>query len=358
MKKVLLKILFLVNIFAALVLLSIYLAPFVSPAVFWPVAFLGLVYPYVFFVNLFFVVFWLIVRKRYLFLSLIVILIGYNFFFRMCQFKGKKSDCPEVKVLSYNVRNFYGSGNDKKDRKNNAKNIVEFLEKEDADIICLQETRLQQSKIFNLSKAVERLENVKHYQFARSSTTLGSVTMTRYPVVNMGEIRFEKSNNIAIYTDVRIENDTVRVYNLHLQSYRIDPSNYDVLESIDINDEKKRRIYRKVAGQMRRAFIQRAAQAQKIRKHIDNCKYPVIVCGDFNDTPSSYTYRVISNNMKDAFVNSGRGIERTYVGELPSFRIDYILHDPCFESFNYESPDFHCSDHLPVTCGLKRVADK
>jgi len=288
-----------------------------------------------------------------MFLPVIAILIGYSFISRNFQLKGQKSEKTNIKVLSYNVRHFTGVKN--KDEKKNAKKIISFLDEENADIICLQETRLRKSRIFNLSQTVKNLKNIRHYQFARSSNTYGSVTMTKYPIVDMGEIRFEKSQNITIYTDVLIDKDTVRVYNLHLQSYRINPKDYPILESMDINDEKKRKVFRKVIASMKKAFIMRAAQVQKIKQHIDKCPYPMIVCGDFNDTPNSYTYHMLTQNMNDAFVESGKGIGRTYVGELPSFRIDYILHCSYFEAYNFETLDFKHSDHLPVTCGLKRA---
>jgi len=96
----------------------------------------------------------------------------------------------------------------------------------------------------------------------------------------------------------------------------------------------------------------RARQARIIRKHIDESPYHVIVCGDLNDTAASYSYRLLKKGMKDAFVSSGRGVGRTYVGILPSFRIDYIFYSQGFDSFNFQTHDFRQSDHLPVSCSL------
>ena len=87
------------------------------------------------------------------------------------------------------------------------------------DIICLQETRLRKRNIFNVANAIKTLRIIKHYQYASSSTTFGLITFTSYPIIKMGEIRYEKSPNMAIYTDVLIGADTVRIFNLHLQSY-------------------------------------------------------------------------------------------------------------------------------------------
>ena len=233
---------------------------------------------------------------------------------------------------------------------NNAEKIITFLAEQNADIICLQESRLRRNDIFNLAKTVKELNSIQHYQFASSSSSFGSVTMTRYPIVDMGELRFDNSTNITIFTDVLIGEDTVRIYNLHLQSYQINPRNYDVLESLDIQNENNRRIFRKVAGQMKRAFELRAGQVEEIKRHIDACKYPVIVCGDFNDTPASYAYHILSENLNDAFVESGYGVGQTYNGELPSFRIDYLMHSNTLDAYNFETIDLDYSDHLPIVC--------
>lgn len=353
MRKLLRSIFLFINFIAILGLFAAYLSVYIPPDKFWIAAFVGLAYPVFLGINLLFIVFWLFYRKRFSLFSIAAILLGIvplsNFF----QFKGKTSEQAEIKVLSYNVRHF--SGEEGIDQKENAKKIIAFLEEQNADIICLQESRLRKNNIFNLAQTVKELKNIKHYQFARSSDTYGSVTMTKYPIIDMGEIRFENSRNITIYTDMLIEKDTVRVYNVHLQSYRIDPKNYEVLENIDLQEEANRKIYRKVIGQMKRAFEMRAVQVEEIKKHMDDCRYKILVCGDFNDTPVSFSYRYLSENLVDAFVNSGNGIGRTYVGELPSFRIDYILHDEAFESFNFETIDFRNSDHLPITCDLSLI---
>ncbi len=350
MRKTLRSIVLILNVAAVLGLFTAYLSVYIPPDKCWMPAFIGLAYPFLLGINLLFILYWLLVRMRFALISLLAVLIGIGTFNRFFQFGGKSSENTEIKVLSYNVRHFSGDGS--ANNKENARRIISFLEAQNADIICLQESRLRKNNIFNLSKTVKDLENIQHYQFASSSSTFGSVTMTKYPIIDMGEIRFEHSRNITIFTDMLIGTDTVRVYNVHLQSYHIDPKNYAVLENIELQEEKNREVFRKVAGQMKKAFEMRAVQVDEIREHIDNCRHKVIVCGDFNDTPVSYSYHKLSEGLVDAFVHSGHGVGRTYVGELPSFRIDYILHSKAFESFNFETLEFKNSDHLPITCDL------
>ena len=78
---------------------------------------------------------------------------------------------------------------------------------------------------------------------------------------------------------------------------------------------------------------------------MQNCKHKMIVCGDFNDSPTSFAYGTLSKGLKDAFIESGSGLGNTYIGPFPSLRIDYILYDKSFDSYNYKSINTNYSDH-------------
>ena len=157
---------------------------------------------------------------------------------------------------------------------------------------------------------------------------------------------------MSIYTDILIDSDTVRVFNVHLQSYLIDPRRYSIIESPGLDEEQDIKEMREMGSKYRLAVKLRAKQAREIRKYIEESPYPVIVCGDFNDSPISYSYQKLRGNFNDAFVSSGHGLGRTYIGKLPSFRIDNIFYSNNFESFNFQTLDFRMSDHLPVSCTL------
>ena len=94
----------------------------------------------------------------------------------------------------------------------------------------------------------------------------------------------------------------------------------------------------------------RQKQAKAIREHISDCPYPVILCGDFNDSPASFSYNKIMHGLKDSFRNSGKGTGTTYIGgNFPAYRIDYILHSPCYLSYGYTvGKEMGISDHYPI----------
>lgn len=350
LKKTIIYLFLLLNILVIVSLLISYLSVYIPPDKLWFLSFFGLAYPFIVAGNILFVIFWILVKPKYLFLSFISVLIGWGFVNRYVQFSGESANSEGIKVVSYNVQNFYGIKGSV--QKENANSILEFLKVQDANIICFQESRLRRNSIFNVANAIKTLKSIHHYQYASSGSTFGLITFTTYPIVKMGEIRYEQSPNMAIYTDVLIDLDTVRIFNVHLQSYRIDPRKYNIIDRPIINREKDIKEAREIGGKLKSAFKIRAQQVRQIRAVIDSTPYPVIICGDFNDTPVSYSYQQLLGDFNDSFVASGKGFARTYIGKLPAYRIDNIFFSDSFEAYNFLAHDFRVSDHLPVSCLL------
>jgi endonuclease/exonuclease/phosphatase family metal-dependent hydrolase len=349
-KKAILYLFLILNLLAITALLISYFSVYIPPDKFWVSAFFSLAFPFFVAANILFIGFWALFKPKFLFFSLVAILAGWGFVNRYVQFIGKNTEKEGIKVVSYNVQNF--PGKKEADQKASANNILEFLDGKNADIICLQEIVLRRKNIFNITSVVNRLNSINHYHYASNGATFGLATFTSYPIIKMGEIRYQKSPNMAIFTDVLIGADTVRIFNVHLQSYQIDPRKYNIIDSPGIDEKKDIKEIREIGGKLKRAFETRAGQVREIRQVIDETPYPVIICGDFNDTPVSYTYQKLRGDFKDAFVISGKGFGQTYIGKLPSYRIDNIFHSNAFESYNFKSDNFRASDHLPVTCLL------
>lgn len=240
--------------------------------------------------------------------------------------------------------------------------ILNMLHEENPDILCLQEFYTSEQKNdFNNIDTVKNLLGTTYFH-TEYTTTLreldhwGIATFTKYPIIKKGKIQFNtRTNNICIYTDVIIHQDTVRIYNMHLQSISFTKADYKFIDqlqtdTIDTKDEVEKS--KNILRRLKRAFVKRAKQAEIIAAHIETCKYKVILCGDFNDTPASYVYNTIRGSLKDAFVESGSGFEQTYAGKFPRFRIDYILFSPQFTAKDYHHLTETLTDHYPVICYL------
>jgi endonuclease/exonuclease/phosphatase family metal-dependent hydrolase len=168
----------------------------------------------------------------------------------------------------------------------------------------------------------------------------------------------KKGGNIFIATDIKIKDDTIRVFNTHLESVRFAWKDYKFIENLNKEDVEQNEIEGGITilKRLKKAFQQRANQVRLLKDAMRKSPHPVILCGDFNDTPSSYTYGILSRGIKDAFRESGNGFGKTYTGPFPSFRIDYILHDKSFDSREYRTITEKLSDHYPISCrmSLKR----
>lgn len=349
MKRFLVYTLLLFNLIAVSALVLATVSVYISPEKLWYAALFGMAYPYILIINLVFIVLWIFIKLKFVLISLLFILAGYNQIGNYLQFSGKQTKEKGMKIISYNVKYFMGT--DKFSTKENADHILDYLRQNNADIICLQEVRLNKRQIFDAANT--RLPQISHMQLAHTSYAGGQLTLTRFPILNMGEIRFSNSGNMIIYTDMLIDADTVRVYNCHLQSYRLGQSEISAIDSIDFDtDEKTQETYRHIGGKFKVALIKRAEQAATLRAHLNQSPYPVIVCGDFNDTPVSFTYRTVRGDLEDSFTESGKGTANTYNGKVPSFRIDYILFSPKFTSYNFEVSTLNHSDHYPISCDL------
>lgn len=349
MRKLFHKFLVFINIFLAMGLLLAYLSVYVSPARFWFLALIGLAYPIFLLGNLAFLFYWIIRWKWEFLLSFFVIALGVGHLSSFFQFAfGRKpaDEKPDLTLLSYNVnlfRLYYWS-----DRPPTHKEILNYARLKKCDVVCFQEFYTENGR-FNEREAISHLKMNAHvgYIVQRKNSAYGIATFTKYPIVNRGEIRFENTSNACIYTDIKVGNDTIRVYNNHLQSLRLKERNLRFLMNKQSQGNNVDEI-KEISLRLRDAFIKRAQQVNLVAAHVRQCKYPVIVCGDFNDSPISYTYRTVSKGLSDTFKEVGKGLATTYQGLVPSYRIDYILHSKNFKAIRFSSPRVNYSDHFPV----------
>jgi endonuclease/exonuclease/phosphatase family metal-dependent hydrolase len=352
------------NHLAVAALLISYLAPHVSPENFWFIAFFGLAYPLIVFANLVFVLYWFIQMRWQGLYSLIAILCGISLLHRFVQLDGTgtpSNGTRHIKVMSFNVKVFdlYNWSHNKETRNK----IFDLIHSEEPAIACFQEFFHRDSSEFSNTDSLQK-QNQWKYSHVQYTTTVkrihhwGVATFSRYPVVGKGQVDFgARGNNICIYTDLLIDKDTIRVYNMHLQSIGFSKADYKFAEDVQ-NDRPTEEIEnsKNIIRRLKRAFIKRSRQADLVAQSIQSSPYPVIVCGDFNDPPSSYTYSSIAQDLKDAFIESGFGLGKSYTGAFPSFRIDYILHDPAFTSLQFRTIREELSDHFPLVTVLELPA--
>ena len=345
------KSLYLINSISLLTLLLSYLSPYISPTFFWPISFFGLVFPILYLVNLTFFIYWIIGFKKPMWANLIILLIGIgnisNYFGTS---PNSNSSEENTKVLSYNVRLFNRYGWIPKE--NVRENIFAFFTEEDADILCIQE-------FYTPNEIPDLNYPYRHIGLQNKKSQWHMAIYSKYPQIKKKtvSIKGERMNNTCIYSDMIINEDTIRVYNIHLASNWFKNSDYLFIQNPQ--KEKIKEGLKGIASRLKNSFIKRAEEVAVIKEHIKTSPYPIILCGDFNDTPLSFAYKSIKGDLVDAFTVCGKGIGDSFV-KIPALRIDYIFHDDQLKSSNYKKHKKILSDHYAVSCEIKweKISDR
>ncbi|MEL6810256.1 MAG: endonuclease/exonuclease/phosphatase family protein [Bacteroidota bacterium] len=327
------KLIYGLNTVAALLLLVSFVLPYLPPSTFPTLSLLSLAVSPLILLNILFALYWLVRMKRQFLISFLVLLVAYFHFHPFFEFssEGDTSDYDQtLSILSYNVRLFNAYETHPEVEKV-ASNFAALLDKEDPDVVCIQE--FYADYVLDMSTYPYQF-----IHFNKKSNTLGHAIFSKYPLINKGGFDFEDSFNNTIYADAIVGADTIRIYNLHLQSVGI-------LPSVDFLQQKgTERIKKRIA----QSFVEQEIQINEILAHKETSPYPVILSGDFNNTPFSYTYKELKREMKDAFLERGNGLGTTYSFNSYPMRIDYILGTEGMDVVKFNTIDETFSDHNPV----------
>lgn len=378
--------------FPATVVLGILLvlssfAPNISPATNSWIPLLGLGFPVLFLLMTLALVYWLIQRKwRSLFaLSCLLLNLGPASLYVQWndQAEDQKPDAiptdtshvppsstvQTLKVVTYNAQ-LFGLYQDESsvgivntEYMPAMDSFLQVLKAEQPDILCLQEVY---AKAGGLKALARFLKAEGGFDYSQSYTLsnqrpYGMIVLSKFRIKRWQPLSLgPNTGNMAMWVDVEIpspdeqhRNARIRIYNLHLQSFRFAKEDYAVVKQqttqaqIDVEGSKN------IITRLRMGYQRRAEQVDLVKESMIACDYPKLVCGDFNDIPVSYTYRQLSAGMKDAFCEAGKGLETTYKGSMPSFRIDYLLFDNPMRAIRYHSRNDVPSDHKLLVTELQ-----
>ena len=318
------KVLFFFNNIFAILLLFAYLTSYISPASLPILAILNFSIPILWGINLLFALIWLLKLKKHIFLSLIVIALGWFHFQKLFVFsKADEVKDEGLKVMSYNIMQFYNL-EDKK--KSTHEDIKAFVIIENPAILCLQELKKTKQPVLNYFK----------YKTSYSSEqNLQTAIYSQYPIFNQKLFDFGISNNSAVMADIVVKKDSIRVFSVHFESLNIDMI--------------KNQLEEKMLKRLQKTFSRQIDQFEMLNDHISSSPYPVIFCADMNNTAMSYLYRqVIDEGLKDTFLESGYQYGNTFNFKKLPLRIDMIFIDENLKSFNFKNYTVNYSDHFPV----------
>ena len=350
---------------AVLFLLGCYSSWF-DPTYFWFIGLLTLASFYLCLLLIGFFFFWLFTKPALMLISIISFLLAWQPMKHLVKLRlsndfSFKKQPGQLRVMSWNVEHFdilehktHPEGKDE---------MIRLINLYNPDIACFQEMVGSDSidKAINYIPYFLRQLNMADYFYSYNRKLdfdnnhhFGVITFSKYPIVFKKTVSYPPNdyNSIFQYIDILKENDTFRVFNLHLQSLKFSNRNLQYIDDPSIKDEQDLENSKNIISKFKKGFLKREIQSNRIKEEINKSPYPVIVCGDFNDVPNSYSYNTIGKGLNNAFAEKGTGIGRTYNGISPTLRIDNIFADTRFSITQYIRIQKKLSDHFPIIADI------
>jgi endonuclease/exonuclease/phosphatase family metal-dependent hydrolase len=291
--------------------------------------------------NILLIFYWLI-RRRWLFVLFPVITVAccIPYMGTLIQFRSLDKSAEGktgLKIASYNVAMF-----GRETSGFMALDIFAEMRRQKVDVLCMQE--------YNETSGDKKNSDTYKEYFPYMKVGRGDMVIySRYPIKESKTILFDDTNNSAMWADIDVKGEEIRVFNVHLETTGINRTLHKAakLQVQQDYDVSKSRLLSAIYGNYMMGMMFRSGQAITVANEKRASTKPCIVCGDFNDVPYSFVYNTMLGNMVDGFKECGSGFMYTFRGNK-KVRIDYIFHDESLKGLTYYKGDMTNSDHFPV----------
>ncbi|MFQ3575635.1 MAG: endonuclease/exonuclease/phosphatase family protein [Cytophagales bacterium] len=263
----------------------------------------------------------------------------------------KCEDC--LNIISFNCSAFNKFKNDTLSNQLDKK-FLNHIKSQDIDFMFLQEFHHDDMAQFRVLDSIVNKTTLDYYfispnKINNQSGFFGMIIFSKYPIVNRSTFTFDSLNffNKFMYVDVKLNNDTVRLLNLHFQSL-----NYRWNKKLTFKNNLLVGIRKMKSG-----IDANRIQSKKVLDFIDQSPYPIIVAGDFNSFPYGRTYQQFKKtSLENSFEKAGNGFGYS-LNIFPYWvRLDHVFFDK--NHFNAQTHKvlrgIDNSDHLPIWVQLKK----
>ncbi len=360
-RKLVKNLLILLNAGIALMFIGGSCARYFNPVHWWFLGLLTLLLAYLIGALVLFLVFWAVRKSFWCGLSLVPLVVFYHSVINIFpvniphSFQMKKQP-GTIRVMSWNVEQFNILHH--KDHPEVKQEMLDLINRYDPDIACFQEVVASDKKQgINYLPDILKALHFKDYFYSYSLKDdfdryhhFGRIIFSKLPILNKQTVVNNPGDYNATfqYVDVLYAKDTIRVFNIHLQSLKFSKANLNYLDNNEFSSDSNITESKSIVAKIKRGFLKRSVQAAFIKDEINHSPYPVILCGDFNDVPNSYAYETIGEGLQNAFVEKGSGIARTFSTISPTLRIDNIFADHSFRVTQFTRIKKLLSDHFPI----------
>ena len=303
-----------------------YSVPFFST-----LSFLTFFFPIFAFINLIFLIYWVLKLDLKLILPLILVFCIYSnsmFFYALNE---PESDKNGLHLMSYNVRLF----NHYKwiESENIPLEIQKFITNKKPDVLAIQEYHDKYKRVF---------KTFKNRHVVLSGNNVGQAIYTNNKLINKGTVELPDFGNIAIFIDLLQNKDTIRFYNAHFESFKVDL----IALKADVKSAKE------IIFKTKKAYLVQKNQSSALIKHMLKSPYPVVLAVDLNNTQHSFFYKQFIDNFNDSFISKGAGFGATYDFKFMPIRIDYLFNSRSIDVNNFIIYPNLLSDHKPISVFL------
>ncbi len=351
---------------AVLFLLGCYASSF-NATKFWFLGLLTLASLYLLLILIIFFIFWLFVKPKLVFISFIAIALAWNPLGQIIKIKQgedfKIAKLPNsIRVMSWNVEHF--DILEHKTHPETKQEMLDLIIKYSPDVACFQEMVGGDfdSSAINYVPRIARQLNYQYYYYSYDKRDdfdgkhhYGIITFSRLPIIQKYTYSSPERNYNSIFQsiDVAENNDTFRVFNVHLQSLKFSDVSRQYIEDPTLKGEIDIEKSKNIISKFKTGFAKRKTQSERVKKALNESPYKVIICGDFNDVPNSYAYNTIGKGLKNAYAEKGTGIGRTFSSISPTLRIDNIFVNGKMMVEQFVRIKKKLSDHFPIVADVQ-----
>lgn len=268
-------------------------------------------------------------------------------FFRPDEKEIAESGEPTLKVLSFNT---FGFSNFSDGNTYNGDATIEFILRQDADIVLCQEAEGILTDGYKVLSDESRKQLRNLYPYVKADHR-GMAVLSKYPF-NKVHVENADPNQLDLCRyDVDINGFKLHLFSLHMQSIGLTAEDKELYRNITEGESSADMDQLRVSiiAKLKAAFRSRAVQARIVRQAIDETDGNILLCGDFNDIPGSFAARTIAgDDLTDAYRHAGLGPAITYHADRLYFRIDQMFYRGDLDAIRTWVGDCHSSDHYPL----------
>lgn len=268
-------------------LLLCFLLRYLKPEFLFFPSLVGYAFPVLLLLGFVFVILYLIFLRWKVLLFVVCIAINYPNIVALLRGKGSPEppkmewvSADRFKVLTYNVRLFNYYGEIPGEKQQIKEQLLDYVKDQDADVVCFQEYYESKNSSFTLGRKLPQA-GYRHHTKPASNKNFhyGNIIYSKFPIIREGSLQ-GLSRFDVVFADLLVHQDTLRVYNIHLESNRFDKTDRAFFEHLRASSQNNgkdvdyTRGAQRMLGKVKKATLRRSDQVRRLIRHVQDSLAP------------------------------------------------------------------------------------